>query len=309
MGSKKPAETKVESLLSPEQRKLVELGIPTFERFVNNPPQVANRPVEGFNALQQQSQESAIGNIGDILSRFEQGQQGLQGGQNFFGAAANRAFGSPGTQSLSSFGDLANPYIDRATQATLKPITESLTNEVLPQIRQGAIGAGQFGGSRQGLAENSAVNQYVDRATQAIAPIQSQLYGQALAGDISGGLQTQRLQSGEQQGFLGAASQGLNALPQISALQSMLGTQAGLLPSQILGSVGDQQRNLSQEQQESAYQANLTNQFLPFTLAQQVLHGGSGLPGGSTNTTSQGGRPSLFSSALGAASSLLPFFL
>ena len=286
MGSSKEGTTTTISL-SPEQRELIGLTIPTFRQYLGQTPEVGPRPVVGPNELQELGQFSALNSVPGILNRFEQGQEGLQGGKDFFSAAANRAFQSPGTQGLQSFGNLANPYIDSASRATLAPITEALTEQVLPNIRQGAISSGQLGGSRQGLAEDNAVGQYVDRAAQAIAPYQNQLYSQALAGDISGGLQTQRLQSAEGQGYLGAATQALGSVPQISALQAALGTQSGFLPSQVYSSVGAEQQGYDQRQQDALYNAYLTNQFLPFTIAQQILHGGSGIPGGDSQVNTR----------------------
>ena len=306
MGSSKGSTTSTVTL-SPEQRELINLGIPTFRDFINNPRTVDPRPVEGFNELQQQGQLSALSAIPGIQSRFEQAQQGLASGTNFFDQVSSRAANAPGTQPLSSFGDLANPYIQQAQQSTLAPITEALREQILPGIQQNAAGAGQLGGSRQGLAQDAALNQYTDRAVQALAPYSNQLYGQALAGDISGGLQTQRLQSGENLADLQAATYGLRSLPQIAGLQSALGTQSGLLPSGIIGGIGDQISGQNQAQQDALYNANLTNQFLPFSLAQAVLHGGSGIPGGSSTTESSSGG-SFLSNILGAASTILPFF-
>jgi hypothetical protein len=69
----------------------------------------------------------------------------------------------------------ANPYLAAAAQGAIRPITQQLTEEVLPQIRGGAIQTGQYGGSRQGLAEGTAIG----KATQAMADRTAQMYSDA----------------------------------------------------------------------------------------------------------------------------------
>lgn len=46
-------------------------------------------------------------------------------------------------------------------------LTNNLTRNVLPSIRSNAIAAGQFGGSRQGIAEGNAVSDYTNQLTNA----------------------------------------------------------------------------------------------------------------------------------------------
>lgn len=68
----------------------------------------------------------------------------------------------------------ANPYLTNALQSAVNQtnasyqknqtdLTNNLTRNVLPNIRSGAIGAGQYGGSRQGIAEGNALSDYTNQ--------------------------------------------------------------------------------------------------------------------------------------------------
>lgn len=51
-----------------------------------------------------------------------------------------------------------NPYLDAADQAITNRVNDNLTRYMLPQVRSGAMAAGQYGGSRQGVVEANAFN-------------------------------------------------------------------------------------------------------------------------------------------------------
>lgn len=242
-----------------QQQNLLGQILPTFQNFANNPPTVGARPVQDFNPLEIQGQEAAVGAIPGIQQNFANVLGNLQGGQNFISGLQNTA-----SQGFGS-GIGGNQYVQAAQDATLAPITEALTQQVLPNIRQGAIAGGQLGGSRQGLAEDQSVNNYLRTATQAVAPFAF----------------------GAQNSLLNAATGSLGLLPGLAGQQASLGLQGGLLPSQIYSSIGGAQRGLGQQQADAQYNAGLANQFLPFTIAQELLAALTGFPGGTStvNTT------------------------
>jgi len=116
-----------------------------------------------------------------------------------------------------------NPYLAQTAQAAANPVLQALLQDILPQIRGGAVGAGGFGGSRQGISEGLAAQSALQQIGDQSAGIYSQAYGQGL----------------------GALGQGLSLAPQTATL--------GLLPSQIMQELGAQQfedptRRLSQFQ-------------------------------------------------------------
>ena len=130
------------------------------------------------------------------LSPFIQGAQG-----------AGQFLTDPGLLSPES-----NPYLAQTAQAAGRPIMQALTEQILPNIRGGAIGAGQFGGSRQGIAEGIASRGALQQLGDISSNIFSQAYGQGL----------------------GALGQGLSLAPQTAGL--------GFLPGQAFQEIGAQQQ-------------------------------------------------------------------
>jgi hypothetical protein len=81
------------------------------------------------------------------------------------------------TNSLKSLlsGQVANPYLDQQAQAMTANLTRNLNENVMPGIRSEALASGQYGGSRQGIAEGLAAS----RLNQDLAPALTNLYGGA----------------------------------------------------------------------------------------------------------------------------------
>lgn len=60
-----------------------------------------------------------------------------------------------------------NPQLEQAIGAATRPVWKGLTEQALPQIRSGAVGAGAMGGSRQGIAEGLAIGEATKQAQDA----------------------------------------------------------------------------------------------------------------------------------------------
>lgn len=72
-----------------------------------------------------------------------------------------------------------NPYLPQQAQAITQQATQNLQNNILPGINSGAIAAGGFGGSRQGVAQGLAIGQTNQGITNSLAG----LYGNAWESD------------------------------------------------------------------------------------------------------------------------------
>jgi hypothetical protein len=178
--------------------------------------------------------------------------------------------------------------IDAATRA----ITESYTDAggIMGQIRTGSLDAGQFGSSRQGIAEGIAAGRYFDSIGDTAAKIanEHQLQDPRLATDVALGLagmntdlaRTQMGIEGQTKNNLmsnlsGLTEQQIQALTALTGgLQNELGgmygqdadtfsrvlafapqaLDTGLMPSNILSGIGAQ--NEMQQQQINDYLAN-----------------------------------------------------
>lgn len=76
----------------------------------------------------------------------------------------------------------SNPYLRSSINAAIRPLREEMVNPggVLSQIRRGATDAGQYGGSRQGIAEGIAVGKYLQSVGDTAAKMASEGYGRGL---------------------------------------------------------------------------------------------------------------------------------
>lgn len=68
-----------------------------------------------------------------------------------------------------------NPYLDQQAAAITGQLSRNLDENVMPGLRSEALASGQYGGSRQGIAEGLAVS----RLNQDLAPALTNLYGTA----------------------------------------------------------------------------------------------------------------------------------
>jgi len=165
--------------------------------------------VLGFNPLEQQAQQQLL-----QLAGPGGPMQGMLGN-------ALQGFNT----SLNAANVNSNPYLGAYAQAALQPLERSLMQNVLPGIRGEAGVTGNYGGTRQGIAEGIALQDYNQTAEDMMTRIFSNAYGQ--------GLQAQQ----------GA----------YSMLPSMLTAQAA--PAQVVGNVGGAQRGLAQQQTDAPFNA------------------------------------------------------
>lgn len=163
-----------------------------------------------------------------------------------------------------------------AGQAFVEPIFQNLIEQVLPNIRGGAIQVGQPGGSRQSIAENQAVRTGVREASSAL----DRFFGGLLDSSIS------------------ARSSAINQIPSIAGAQA--------LPADLLSSIGAQSRAFDQAGINEAVQRFNFEQNIPFQSLREFANLIT-LPLGSTvtaeSTAPERGNPEQIA---GALASLLP---
>lgn len=244
--------TKVE--LSPEQRELLNLAMPSLREFAANPPeQYPGSKIAGWDPLQLLGQEQVLGITG---------QQGMIGQD---AASANRFL----------MGDVlspdSNPYLRQYIDAAVRPITEQTTQQILPNIRNEFVGAGQFGGSRQGIAEGLAAQGMQRQIGDTTANIATQAYGQGLE----------------------AMQRGLALAPQTQQVLA----QPGITTS----GVGDLRRQMSQALLNQDVEQFMYPQLLPLMMGKELASLVGGIPGGGSTTTASGGGSSPLMSGLGGA--------
>lgn len=194
---------------------------------------------------------------------------------------ANYAFG-PGQQLSQetlaaqqfALGDIlspsTNPYLAEAGAATVAPLYENLTRQVLPRIGTNAVLAGGQGGSRQGIAEGLAIQGTQAEAGRSLANLYNTAYGQSLD----------------------TFNRALALSPQTYAL--------GQQPALTLDAVGQAQQQRQQQEINDALQRYYFNEYAPWNELvqyQQLVQGNFG--GTATGTTTAPGGGSSLGGALG----------
>ena len=156
----------------------------------------------------------------------------------------------------------ANPYLTNALQAgvdatnagynkNVSTLTDQLQRSVLPGIRSNAVLAGQYGGSRQGIAEGNAIGDY----TKQLNENNAQLAATNSANTI--GAQAQSFNQGQDRAL--AATQGLGAQQYGVASQNAGNQQQANLQNQTIGN-NTTQFDSTQRQQNNQFNAGLAQQ-------------------------------------------------
>lgn len=235
-----PSTTTTRVELSPEQRELYALAMPGFREYAANPPARYQGPTTaGFDPWQVQAQDTALGAVG--------AQQTL---------ANNAASASNFLTSGEVFSPASNPHLSGAIDAAVRPLYENLTYNALPNIRGEAVKTGNFGSTRQGIAEGMAVNST-----------------QQAAGDTAAKMSNANYQAG-----LDSMLKALSLTPQTQQTQ--------LAPSLTMSGVGD----VRQQQAQTELNANIAgfnyDQLLPFMAARDIAAIASGMPSAGATSSS-----------------------
>lgn len=255
MGNKSPTPVAQTTTFTPGGQSYFDLAQPFAQQFASAPPQMPDFPlVAGFDPAQIQGQEMALG-----------AASGPQ--TNIASNAATMA------QFLS--GDVlypeSNPALTGHINAAVRPITEQLTQNILPNIRNTAESTGNFGSSRQGIAEGLA-SQGASRAVgDTTSRIASQAYGQGLD----------------------AFTKNLQLAPQTAALQT--------IPALTTSGVGDVRQALAQQMLGEQTQRFNWEQMLPLLMARELTGIGAAIPGGTSTTTATTAQPNKLMGGLGGA--------
>jgi hypothetical protein len=191
--------------------------------FASNPPKLyPNTAIASYNPTQVQGQQQVLDATG--------AQQDI----------ANNAANTQAFLSGPVLDPNQNPGLQGAIQAAYTPLMRTYLQQIMPNIRSNALNTGQFGGSRQGIAEGMA--------TQGL---------ETALGDTAANIINPAYQSG-----LSAMTQGLALAP------STQGTQT--VPGQTTLGVGDTNYALEQARLSEEAQKYVDEQLLPFLSAKQV---------------------------------------
>ena len=163
-----------------------------------------------------------------------------------------------------------NPYVQNMMAANQFNVQQNLSENILPRLGSGAVAAGQYGGSRQGIAEGLAARD----SQQALATANAQTMMDAYTKGL-----------GAQQGALAMAPQTMGM---------------GLMPMDIMGQVGQYNTGIDEQALGADMERWNYNQNLPWENLNRYSSIVSQAPWGSTSTA-EGGGSSPIAGALGGA--------
>lgn len=233
--------------------------------------------LDGFRQAQQASAATPTGAWGnDFITQANQTQRNavnmartaagtLQGG----GGVANVA-----NQSLSGQMLTANPYVQQAIDATVRPTVERARDVMLPQIGTAAGESGAYGGTRHAFLEQMTM-QDVNRQ---VADTAAQMWNQNYQNERD--IQTQ-------------------VAPQMLAMANQL----QMAPAQAMLEVGNQQYALDDlhTRNELARFEDEINRHWRGVNPYLAALSGLGMPGGTSTTTGQGAGVSPWAGAASGA--------
>lgn len=202
-------------------------------------------------------------------------------------------------------GQVNNQYLDPLMQNVMTNITRNTQEKVLPGLRSESMGAGQYGSSRQGVAEGLATSRMNQDLATGIAPIYAQAFEnaqnrmQGAASELN--LQGERIATGNADRRLNADQFNSNLTLQgntqrLAANQANMGNQ--LRASDLYGqALNFQDLGFGQYMQllgmPAAYDRNNLAGYAG------IIQPGAGLGGTQTQTAQQGRNP--ITSAAGGA--------
>lgn len=253
-GGGQPTTQVTKQELSPEQEKILGLAMPGVEKFAATVPQrYGGSTVAGFDPLQTAGQNSAV---------------------NAAGAQGTVAAGAAGAENnlLTNIWDPSqNPNLKGAIDSAVRPIQENLTQSTLPAIRGEAVSTGNFGSSRQGIAEGLASQGASRQIGDTSAKVAEDLYGTNIDAQLKA----------------------LGLAPTVQGAQ--------VAPATTLSGVGDVKQNMAQQLLGQDVSNFNYDQLAPFLQSQELISLLGTIPGGSTVTTGNAPTTNPAMSALGGA--------
>ena len=287
----------------------------------------------GLSAIQQKAIDTATGDlsggIGDYEAFLANAAQGLEtAGGTLSGALGTLGTGLGTIGRAETAGALSTGIFDPSmTQQFMNPYQKAVTEQALQQLNKqfaeqqagrsaGAVSAGAFGGSRQGVLEGIAQRELGDVASRRIFEDLARNFGQAQQ-IASQSFENQQRRQANQASLLGQLAQQQSG---IAGQQAGIGTQQGQLAMQQAG-LGELAQNqalkeinlltqlggMEQAQRQADEQARLAGERFAFLEPQQRLSFYSdilrGVPSTQIQTLTGGGgaqQVPLFQQALGA---------
>ena len=241
---------------------------------------------------QQQAITSALQGVGSFQPFLQQGAQAIGQGIGQLGTAQQYVAGAG--FSPTDYQQFMDPYTEDVIAATQADIARQGAMQQ-NQLGASAVGAGAFGGSRQGIAQGEIARNVMDQQARTGAQLRSQGFAQAQ--NLAQQAAQQQLKQAQLTGQLGQTVAGLGS--QTAAL-GQLGQQMGVQDINTLLGIGGLQQGQAQKQLDIDKQNILAEEALPFQKIGFLSDIFKGVPSlQQTATTTSMPRPSTSSQLLG----------
>jgi hypothetical protein len=206
------------------------------------------RQLQNQLALQQMymNQAPQMGQLPGFAAQQTVGMQGLQGNANALGQFAGNvgAYANQGMQGLSQFARQDNPYLQNQINGLAQDAGQFYREQILPGIGGNAQLAGQFGSSRQGIAQGLGAQRVGQEFMQAAGNMRMDAYGQqqnaatSLAGMAPVANQAYGMQTGAFGQYNAMADQYANTALAQQAMPFQIGSQVITNPNVLQNSYG-----------------------------------------------------------------------
>ena len=322
-----------------------------YEGLISRPRDIPIEQTAGLTPLQIQARQQAgrmgeyqpyLTEAGRLFGRQERAldeaygylpgaREAVTGGLGALQRAEQTAMGTTGMYDPSMAQNFFNPYEDQVVQQTLEDISRQSAQQDIG-LRDRAVSAGAFGGSRGRITQEELARQTGRGAAEAVSGIRSAGFGQAQQQAQQAFEQQRGAQQGlasMQAGVGGQQAQLGQALGGLGQLAAGMGGQFGQIGGGLAGlgqqsqqQLGNQVNLLNQlgQQGQATQQAGLSRQFagaqqlsqepLQRLLTGQQLLAGSpmgGISGGTGTSAYQRGvyqQPTALGQAVGAAGTI-----
>ena len=147
-------------------------------------------------------------------------------------AATSQPLGSSGVDWRAAIndtlkGDVSNPYLSQIADTVTRKATDNYNTNIAPQVRGGAMMAGQFGGSRQGVVEANALKDLNQGISDSLGSLYGNAYNQAQQAKNASALQLSGQESGERIQNNQISAQSALQQAQLQNQRQMLDAQLG----------------------------------------------------------------------------------
>ena len=210
----------------------------------------------GLSQGQRDAISRATAGVGSFEPFLQRGAEAIGQGIGQLGTAQQRV--AAAGIDPTSYQQFMNPFTEDVIATTQADIARQGAMQQ-NQLGASAVGAGAFGGSRQGIAQGEIARNVMDQQARTGAQLRSQGFAQAQ--NLAQQAAQQQLKQAQLTGQLGQTVAGLGT--QTAAL-GQLGQQMGVQDVNTLLGIGGLQQGQSQKEFDVARANQLAQQALPF---------------------------------------------